>query len=190
MNYLSSLTSNDAAESEFQFYETLSCAINSQQDLFLLDGSDNKIIKFNRNGQPERAFGDYESGDGQLVQPVQMDIVNQKYLIVSDIEYKAILVYDFFGNYLKRVICDQWIAPSGLAVTDQGEILVADPAAKKIFLVAADLMTVYDIETALQLPLQKPQDIAVYFDRTEGKKYYQLYVIDSNQIIIGKFIHP
>ena len=190
MNYLSSLTSNDALNVQFQFYEVISCVVNSQQDLFLLDGSDNKIIKFNRNGQPERSFGDYESGDGQLIQPVQMDIVQQKYLIVSDPDQQAILVFDFFGNYLKRIASEQMIAPSGLTVTDDGEVLVADPQSKKIFYITADFKTVREIGTALQEPLQKPQDLAIFSYSADGKKINKLYIIDNNNVIIGNFINP
>ena len=190
MNYLSTLTSNDGLEVQFQFYETLSCVVNSQQDLFVLDAGDNKIVKFNRNGQAERSFGDYESGDGQLVQPIQMDIVAQKYIIVSDIEHKAIMVYDFFGSYLKKIISEQWIAPSGLAVTDQGEILVADPVSKKIFIISTDFTIVKEIGTALQKPFQKPQDLTYFSQKTAGEKVKKVYVIDNNNIIIGNFINP
>lgn len=57
MNFLSSLVSNDGDVPEYQYREIASCAVNSQKDLFLLDHGDNKIIKINRNGQPERSFG-------------------------------------------------------------------------------------------------------------------------------------
>jgi hypothetical protein len=190
MNYLSSLTSNDGLDVQFQFYETISCAVNSQQDLFVLDGSDNKIVKFNRNGQVERSFGDYESGNGQLIQPVQMDIVAQKYIIVSDINLKAIMVYDFFGNYLRKIITDLWVAPSGLAITDQNEILVADPLAKKIFIVSVDFESVKEIGTALQSSFQKPQDLVFFTQNTKGKNVKKIYIIDDNNIIIGNFINP
>ncbi len=189
MNYLSTLTSNDGLDAQFQFYEILSCVVNSQQDLFVLDTGDNKVIKFNRNGQAERSFGDYESGDGQLIQPIQMDIVSQKYLIVSDIDLKAIMVYDFFGNFLKKIISNQWITPSGLSVTDQDEILVADPLAKKIFIILSDFTEVKEIGTALQKPFQKPQDIAYFSQKVTGEKIKKMYIIDNNNIIIGNFIN-
>ncbi|MEJ2543695.1 MAG: hypothetical protein P8Y99_06475 [Calditrichaceae bacterium] len=164
--------------------------MNSQQDLFVLDAGDNKVIKFNRNGQAERSFGDYDSGDGQLIQPIQMDIVSQKYLIVSDIDLKAIMVYDFFGNFLRKIVTDQWLAPSGLAVNDQGEILVADPLSEQIFIVSSDFSTVKKIETALFKPLQKPQDIACYSQKGAGEKSKKVYIIDKNNIIIGNFFNP
>ena len=190
MNYLSTLTSNDGLDVQFQFYETLSCVVNSQQDLFVLDAGDNKVIKFNRNGQAERSFGDYESGDGQLIQPVQMDIILQKYLIVSDIDLKAIMVYDFFGNFLRKISSDQWSAPSGLSTTDKGEILIADPIEKKVFLVSADFSQVKEIGTALQKPFQKPQDVSYFSQSVAGEKIKKLYIVDNNNIIIGNFINP
>jgi DNA-binding beta-propeller fold protein YncE len=190
MNFLSSLTSNDAAEEQYQFEETGSCAINSQQDLFLLDCGDYKIIKYNRNSQPERTIGDYESGYGQLIQAVQLDIVSQKYLIVSDIGHKAIMVYDFFGNYIKKIFSDLWISPSGIAVTNDNQILVADPQTKKIFFISSDLAAIKEINVALQAPLQKPQDIAFFEYKISGKINKKLYIIDNNNIIIGTFLSP
>ncbi|HEM48707.1 MAG TPA: hypothetical protein ENO27_00720 [Caldithrix sp.] len=190
MNYLSTLTSNDSRDAQFQFYETLSCAVNSQQDLFVLDAGDNKIIKFNRNGQTERSFGDYESGDGQLIQPIQIDIVSQKYLIISDINHKAIMVYDFFGNFLRKITSERWLAPSGLSVTDRGDILVADSMAKKIFIISADFSSIKEIGTALQRPLQKPLDLACFSQTVAGQKVIKVYIIDTNNIIIGNFINP
>ena len=190
MNYISTLTSNNAFDTQFQFYEVISCAINSQQDLFLLDCGENKIIKFNRNGQPERSFGDYESGDGQLIQPVQIDIIPEKYLIISDVDHKALMVYDFFGNYIRQIISDQWVAPSGLTITDRGEVLMADPQAKKIFFISADFTTVKEIGVAMQTPLHKPQDLALFSFKSDGEKISKLYIIDNNNIIIGNFINP
>jgi DNA-binding beta-propeller fold protein YncE len=190
MNYLSSLTSNDGLDVQFQFYEIASCAVNSQQDLFVLDYSDAKIIKYNRNGQPERVFGDYESGDGQLVQPVQIDILAQKYIIVSDIDHKAIKVYDFFGNYMREIISDLWMAPSGLTITNRNEILVADPIAKKIFIISADFAAVKEIGLVLQKSFSKPQDLAIFSKKVKDKIINKLYIIDNNNIIIGNFINP
>lgn len=190
MNYLSSLISDDGLDPQFQFYEIISCVLNSQQDLFLLDCSDNKIIKYNRSGKPERTFGDYESGDGQLIQPVQMDIVAQKFIIVSDIDHKAIIVYDFFGNYLRKITSELWNSPSGLAVTDRDEILVADPIAKKIFLISTDFKSVKEIGIASQKPLQKPMDLAIYSQKNAIENVDKVYIIDNNNIIIGNLINP
>jgi len=190
MNFLSSLTSNDAAEQQYQFEETGSCAVNSQKDLFLLDCGDYKIIKFNRNSQPERTFGDYESGEGQLIQGMQLNIVAQKYLIASDIGHRAIMVYDFFGNYITKITSDLWISPSGISVTHDNEILVADPIAKKIFYISPDFSEIKEIGVALQRPLKKPQDIAFYAYKKSGNEDKKLYIIDNNSIIIGTFIHP
>jgi len=189
MNFLSSLVSNEGDASEYQYYEIASCAINSQKDLFLLDHGDNKIIKINRNGQPERSFGAYESGEGELAQPVQLDIWKQQYLLVTDITRNQVLLYDFFGNFLGTVTAEEFESPTGIAASSSGEVFITDPVAKKVFWISAKLDSAKAIGMVLTSALKKPQDLAVYEYRIKGKTETRLYIVDENEIIIGKFVN-
>jgi DNA-binding beta-propeller fold protein YncE len=188
MNFLSSLLSNEGDAAEFQYYEIASCAVNSQKDLFLLDHGDNKIIKINRNGQSERSFGAYEAGEGELTQPVQLDIWKQKYLLVSDISQSCILLYDFFGNFIRTVSAEEFVSPTGIATTSKGEVFVADPSAKQIFWISAKLDSAKTVGMMLTKDLTKPQDVGIFENNVAGKTQTKLYIIDENEIIIGKLV--
>ncbi len=174
--FLSDLKSQDSWDEEFQFAEVSSCAINSQNDLFLLDHSEQKIIKFNRLGSPERIFGTYESGGGELEDARQLDILSNKYLLISDAGRQSVLVYDFFGTFIKEISDSSFKAPAGLAVDDKGGIYLADPAARKIFYIAADGQAVKALSLHLSNHLKHPTDIALWRNR--------LYILDGDQLLI------
>jgi hypothetical protein len=163
MNFISSLVTDDSNDPDFQFNEAASCAINSQNDLFLL---------------------------GELEQPVQLDILPGSRLIVSDISRRSIMVYDFFGNYLIEISTSSFKTPRGIAVSDDGRIFVADADAAKIFIISADFKNVSELKLNLSKPLKQPMDLAIRCKIRKEKKHSLLYIIDDNEIIIGKLIEP
>ncbi len=178
--FLSELKSQEAWDEEFRFYEVLSCAINSQNDLFLLERGENKIVKINRRDEPERIFGTYESGAGELREPVQLDIFRDNYVLVSDAARRQVVIFDFFGNYIAALGENRFQAPAGLATDDRYGILVSDPAAGKIFRIQTDLKAVEEIPLRLTRPLAHPADVAMV---SQGQTRF-LYILDGNQLII------
>ncbi len=186
MNYLTQLKSNPNWPEGFQFAEVLSCALNSQNDLFILDHQENKVVKINRNAQPERFFGTYESGMGELQEPMQLDIFRNRWLLVSDVARHAIVVFDFFGTFVKLITSPLFQHPSGLATQDKWGIFVADDGAKALFRIKPDLRTVEPIQTFLQKPLCAPKDLAV-FSLADSTIENNCFIVDGNQVIAGKF---
>lgn len=185
MHFVSSLTSDDSNPTEFQFTEVGGCAVNSQNDLFVLDRGENKIIKFNRHGQPERSFGGYESGEGQLEEPVQMDIASGRFLLVTDRSRKALIIFDFFGNFINSISIPEFKSPAGIAVDERGHIFIADPVAQKVFFMAADFRKVSALKMKLIQPLKRPLDLTIV-KQTEKTNSRRLYLIDGDQLIIGR----
>ena len=178
--FLSELKSQDAWDADFQFSEVLSCAINSQNDLFVLDRGESKIVKINRRDQPERIFGTYESGPGALEQPVQLDIFNDNYLLVSDAARAQIIIFDFFGTFISALGDSLLKAPAGLAADDRFGIIVCDPASAKILRIHPDLKTISVPELRLTRLLRHPTDAALVA-QDHG---WLLYILDQNQLII------
>ena len=186
MNYLAQLKSNPNWPEDFQFAEVLSCALNSQNDLFLLDAQENKVVKFNRQGQPERVFGTYESGAGELLQPVQLDIFRNRWILVSDIARHAIVVFDFFGTFIKALSSPSFRQPGGLATHERFGIFVADEGAKELFRIKPDLSAIEPIRVVLSKPLTTPRDM-VLFPLADSTQRINCFVIDGNEIIAGEF---
>lgn len=186
MNYISSLENNPAFDTEFQFREVLSCAVNSQQELFLLDSGDKKIIKFNREALPERIFGSYESGEGMLEAPQQLDLIGADLLAVSDAGRKNVLIFDYFGNLVRIIGHKDFRGPSGLGSDGSGNLLICDPPARKLFLLSADISTIQPVSLALSKKLTKPVDVAIVpgSDRKSNQK--TAVILDGEQVIVGK----
>ena len=184
--YVSSLVSDESRPPEFQFTEAASCAVNSQNDLFVLDRGENKIIKFNRFSEPERTFGDYESGEARLEEPVQLDIAADKFLLVSDRSSKAVFKFDFFGNFIHSINPPDCKSPSGLAVDRQDRVFIADPAARKIFVTNSSFKSIDTLSLHLTQPLKQPVDMAVRQFSGDKKKICRMFILDAEQLIIGR----
>ncbi len=187
MNYLAELVSDPNWSEEYRFGEVLSCALNSQNDLFILDHLENKVIKLNRNGQPERFFGTYESGQGELQEPIQLDILKNQWVIISDISRKAIIIFDFFGTFIRAVNFPQFIHPAGLATDDRLGILIADEGAKSIFRVTPDLQTVFPIKLTLEKPLVAPRDLVIMPSINDDNTFL-CFILDDNQVVAGRLV--
>lgn len=188
MNFISSLESSEGETEDFQFLEVASVALNSQNELFLLEHGENKIIKYDRNGNAERIFGAYDSGPGELIEPHQLEIHGINKVIVSDRGKQALVVFDFFGNFIKLIQSDEFKTPSGLAIDDQFNTYVADPSAKAIFKIDADLNEVKKVKMKLEQPLSTPIDIACWKEPRREDKPAKLYILDGNQLIIGNLL--
>lgn len=184
MNFLNTLTSNEGSNTDYQFQEVLSCAVNAQNELFLLEHGENKIIKFDRRGNAERAFGFYEAGRGELKQPVQLDILPENRLVVSDIGRNALLIFDFFGNFLSELKLPGSKAPSGLAVTQTGRLFVTDQVNRQIYIISEDRKEIKRIKYFFN----QPRDVAVRIKPDGGDKKAILYVISGDEILTGNLI--
>jgi len=182
MNYINSFYSNAGEEERFQFREVLSVAYSPQGDIFILDGGENKVIKFNRQNQGETAFGYYESGTGELSDPVQLDLTSDYRVLVSDAEESSIFVFDYFGSYLNKISHPDFQLPNGLAIDDQGKIYLTDSGSKSIFIFYPNFQFLYQIKNIGNIPFKNPMDLALFKNKIND---YNLYLIDSDQIVIA-----
>jgi DNA-binding beta-propeller fold protein YncE len=188
MNFISTLESSSGNPSEFQFLEVASVALNSQNELFLIDHGENKIIKYDRNGKEERIFGTYESGKGELLSPQQLEILDFDKLLVTDSGNRAVFVFDFFGNYIRQYTSENFKTPGGIAVDDQSNMYITDLAAKSIFRIKTVSDKVDKIKLPSDQPLIAPADIAIWKEPGKENKTYWMYILDAHDLIIGKFV--
>lgn len=179
MNFLNSFYSNEAEDADFQFAEVASCVVSSQNDLFILDHDEYKIVKFKRDGTAERSFGRFESGQNELEYPEQMDLWGVDKLLVTDSGLDAVFMYDLFGTFIRKIESEMFQHPMGLDVDIQKNIYVADPEARKIFMIDNKLENITEIN--FRQNFKTPRDIAVQNTGNETL----LYVIDGNEIVIG-----
>ena len=183
LNYISSLESNEALDPDFQFEEVKSCAVNSNNDLFLLDHSENKVIKFNRHGQAERSFGAYTSGRGELQDPQQLHIYKNKFVLVTDATARAILVFDFFGTFIRSVSTEILKQPAGLCILPDDTILLTDLGSSALYKIDQNFKSIKPVTIKILQPISRPIDVACWSE----KEQIMLYLIDDNEVIFGVF---
>jgi hypothetical protein len=99
-NYISSLSTRDTSDVGSRFGYPLDIALSEIGDLFILDGENIRVMKFNSQGSFERAFGDINAGKGKLQNPMKLMATNYRIYVG---EKNKILVYDYYGNYLGSV---------------------------------------------------------------------------------------
>jgi hypothetical protein len=97
-------------------------------DVFVTDshrnGTNNRVVKFTKDGKYVKEWGKKGSGRGELSEPHTIAIDSRGRLFVGDRENNRIQIFDREGNYL-----DEWRQfgrPSGIYITRDDTIYVAD----------------------------------------------------------------
>ena len=126
LNYISSLSTRDTSDALSRFGYPLDIAISEFGDLFILDGENIRVIKYNTQNEFERSFGESNAGKGKIQNPVKLLAMNSR-VYVGD--KNKILVFDYFGNYLGSVgdgIIDNLngfaMVPNGMVVASSDRI--------------------------------------------------------------------
>ncbi len=100
LNFISSLSSrSEDFESNFGF--PLSLAVSNQGDLFILDGENTRVIKFDMFGNFLTSFGGIDGGNFNLKKPSSLSVDSKGLVFVSD--DKTLNIFDSFGNGLNKV---------------------------------------------------------------------------------------
>jgi DNA-binding beta-propeller fold protein YncE len=158
LNYISSFSTRDTMDqTAMRFGFPLDVAISDLGDLFVLDGENLRVIKFNPQQFFERSFGDINAGKGKLQNPVRL-IVTTSQILVG--ERTRIVVFDYFGNYIRSVGEGIVSALSGFTLLETG-----------FFVASNDTLLQFSQEGILQKsipvnhlitgePIERIQDIA------------------------------
>ena len=134
LNFLSKLTS--VFQPPFDFERVLSVAVSPQYDLFLLEDSQNRVIKFSRFSDPTAAFGGFDDPYGQLLEPTDLALDGNDRVFVADPGQPAIVVFDYLGNYLTRIDHPDFQTPAALFWGADKNLYVADRGGRQIFVFA------------------------------------------------------
>jgi len=180
LNFINAFYSNEGNDDRFQFFEVLSVAYSSQGELFILEAGENKIIKFQRE-TAQVAFGFFESGVGELNDPIQIDITSNQKIIVSDAGNSCINIYDYFGTYLNNIKFPGLKNPTGLFTDDSGRIYATDTGANTIVILNESGDVIDEIKSIGGININNPTDIALF---KINKNIYKSFLIDGDEVII------
>jgi LysM repeat protein len=114
-----------------QFKYPYGLAVDEGGNVYVADGGNHRIQKFNPDGNFVIKWGSEGSGDGQFRDPVGVSVDNQGNVYVADRENDRIQKFDSNGNFLAKwggggSGDGEFHEPRGVAVDEGGNVYVAD----------------------------------------------------------------
>jgi len=107
-------------------------AVDYQGQIYVCDAGNNRLIRFDENLEPQREYGGYGSLEGLFNRPGYIVIDNGLNLMVSDVGNRRLSRHNKNLNYVDEIsLIDyddplKYGEPSGLALTDYGEVWMCD----------------------------------------------------------------
>lgn len=115
LNYISSYYSDELQEESLQFGYPAAVGFSNNGEIFLADHEFNRVLRIDSFGQPKASFGDFNWGEGRLSRPAKILIGSQREIFVSDSTAAAIVQYDPYGNFVRRLGEGVLRDPAGMA---------------------------------------------------------------------------
>lgn len=132
LNLISVLESEENL-SDFGYPTSVALAING--DLFIADNENNRIIKFDAiRNKEERSFGGFDEGRGQIQEATRIHIQETNTIFILDKTARRILVFDYFGTYIKDIGQGVFQSPEGIALDKTFRLYVVDSNNNKLFI--------------------------------------------------------
>ena len=113
-------------------------AVGFDGTVFVMDSGNDRLLKFDPSLIPVSEVGGYGTSAGQFSQATFVTVNSGLSLAVSDEGNRRIVSYDSRLNYVDELVFEddddplKFGTPSGLAVTDYGEMWVADRERNRI----------------------------------------------------------
>jgi streptogramin lyase len=114
-----------------QFNMTTGIAVDKAGNVYVVDAGNNRIQKFNSNGDYVMQWGSLGSGDNQFKNPFGIAVDSNGYVYVSDTGNNRIQKFTSNGAFIAKWDSHgfgngQFNAPLGVAVDDSDNVYVAD----------------------------------------------------------------
>ena len=100
LNYLSEFKSRDSDSESETFAYPKSCVVSNQGDIFVLDGDNQRVLKYDLSGRFLQEIGNTDSGEYALNSPASLAVSAASKLFVPD--NSAIKIFDLFGTGLLK----------------------------------------------------------------------------------------
>ncbi len=88
---------------DLQYNNPVGTLVLNSNELYVIDGDNNRIVVYKDGRNPNGIFGDYTSGKGTLARPVKMLKDGNNFIYVLDKEMNTIFRFDNLGNYISRL---------------------------------------------------------------------------------------
>ena len=116
---------------------TRGVAFDSHNHLYVVDSCNNRVQKFDTNGNYLLQFGSCGASDGQLNKPHGVTVHNDK-VYIAEFDNKRVSVFQTNGKFCISFGSDQLGNPSDITVSANNHLLVADYSNSCIFTYTLD----------------------------------------------------
>jgi len=113
---------------------------------FVVDARKNVVLRFDAQGRADRMIGP----TSRLDEPVALALDDSRHLYVADRGRKAVVVYDLFGTFVKRLSLPDLPGVRALSMHD-GRLWIVTP--RQVFVCSPETGTVRQHAVALEAPL-------------------------------------
>lgn len=133
--FLTKWGSHGTGDGEFQFIKGndagLGITLDAEGNVYVADGINNRIQKFDGNGKFVAKWGKQGSGDGEFNVPNDIENDSSGSVYVTDVLNNRVQVFDRRGNFLRKWGGNgdgegQFNNPSDILIDRQGNILVGN----------------------------------------------------------------
>ncbi len=132
-----------AGSASGQFNEPLDIATTTSGDLWVTDGANSRVQKFNSKGEYLSQFGGTGTGNGQFTEPWGIDISSAGNIWVVDARYYRVEEFDASGTFIREVHGEgnggsghsgpaEFAGPRGLSVDANDDVWVTDRGNNRI----------------------------------------------------------
>lgn len=118
-------------QDKYKMGGTAGLVLNVQNDVFVVDEGNNRIQKFDANGNFLTKWGSYGTSDGQFETPVGIAVDKQSNVYVADTGNSRVQKFDANGNFLTKWGHEggndgEFEGPTNLAVDKENNVYVVD----------------------------------------------------------------
>jgi hypothetical protein len=174
LSYISTLSTRDTSLAEARFGYPADLALSRFGDLYILDGENLRVLKFQVTGRFERSFGDIEQGSRRLGNPIALTVTANDHVLV--LEPNRIIEFDYFGNFTR--VAGEGVLGNAMALgTSADGYIVATDSALLFF--ARDGSIKRNVPFRLMMteePIGDVQDVLIHGDR--------LYLLTKTKCIV------
>jgi DNA-binding beta-propeller fold protein YncE len=173
LNFISSLYLRDDENPGLRFGYPRGVDMDRFGALYLVDGENIRILKFDATNAFERSFGGEEAGNGRLHSPSRLRVSVDDQVYVQD--GNSLVVFNVFGNFV-RTIGDGLFRNLQTFTVNESALYALDSCTVRVLNNKGEVIWSYDLLREGLVSPCEVKDFAVL-----GK---QLYILTSKEIIV------
>ncbi len=109
-----------------QFYGPTALAVDGDDNIYVIDSGNMRVVKFSPNGDFLLSFGREGDADGEFDHPSGIAVDHAGNIYISDHGKKKIGMYDRSGNFIAYLKGIELNDPYGISFAEQNRLIVSD----------------------------------------------------------------